>query len=384
MFIDHTPEERKLQQQLRAYLTELVTEDARDEFRGSDGGGPKYRVILKKLAEDGWLGVGWPKEFGGQGRPAMEQAIFFDEIQRVGFPIPFLTLGTVGPTLMKYGTEEQKQFFLPKILAGELHFAIGYSEPNAGTDLASLTTRAVRDGDHYVITGQKIFTSLAEYADYVWLAVRSDPDAPKHKGISILMVDTKLPGFSFTPIHTLGGNRTNTTYYDGVRVPASMLVGRENEGWKLITTQLNHERLALSCPGPTQALHEEVVAWAKQTGAIDTPWVRHNLARSHAMLEVIKLMSWRQAANIEVGKLDPAESSSVKVFSSESFVKIYQLLLEVLGPEGALRVGSPGALLRGRIEQYYRTTLVFTFGGGVNEVQRDIIATLGLGMPRSR
>ncbi len=206
------------------------------------------------MGADGWLGIGWPVEVGGRARPAIEQYIFFDEVQRAGFPIPFLTLCTVGPTLMKYGTEEQRAKMLPAILRGELHFAIGYSEPEAGTDLASLKTRAVRDGDDYVIHGQKVFTSLAEYADYIWLAVRTDPDAPKHKGISILMVDTRLPGFSLTPIHTLGGNRTNATYYDGVRVPVSMRVGRENEGWKLITTQLNHERVALMSPGPVDPL----------------------------------------------------------------------------------------------------------------------------------
>jgi alkylation response protein AidB-like acyl-CoA dehydrogenase len=277
---------------------------------------------------------------------------------------------------------------LPAILRGELHFAIGYSEPEAGTDLASLKTRAVKDGDHYVVHGQKVFTSLAEYADYIWLAVRTDPEAPKHKGISILMVDTKLPGVSITPIHTLGGNRTNATYYDGVRVPVSMRVGRENEGWRLITTQLNHERVALSAPGPVARFVEETTTWARETRrpdgrrVIDEPWVQLNLARARAMIEVLELMTWRQAWNIDQGVLDPAESSTVKVYGSESFVQIYQLLMEVLGPRAALKRGSPGAVLHGRLETYYRTTLVLTFGGGVNEVQRDIIATAGLQMPR--
>jgi alkylation response protein AidB-like acyl-CoA dehydrogenase len=246
----------------------------------------------------------------------------------------------------------------------------------------------VREDDTYVVHGQKVFTSLAEYADYVWLAVRTDSDAPKHKGISILMVDTKLPGFSITPIHTLGGNRTNATYYDGVRVPVSMRVGRENEGWKLITTQLNHERVALMSPGPAARFIEETTAWAREakrpTGqrVIDEPWVQRNLARARASIDVLELLAWRQAWNIDRGVLDPAEASTVKVFGSESFVAIYQMLLEILGQPGYLKKGSPGALLRGRIEMYYRTTLVLTFGGGVNEVQRDIIATAGLAMPR--
>lgn len=389
MYIDYTPAETKLKAELRAYFQELVTPDLLEEITGSEGGGPLYTQALQKMGQDGWLGIGWPVEVGGRGRPAIEQYIFFDEVQRAGFPIPFLTLCTVGPTLMKYGTDEQRAKMLPAILAGKLHFAIGYSEPEAGTDLASLKTRAVREGDTYVVHGQKVFTSLAEYADYVWLAVRTDPDAPKHKGISILMVDTKLPGVSITPIHTLGGNRTNATYYDGVRVPVSMRVGRENEGWRLITTQLNHERVALMSPGPVARFIEETTAWAREARrpdgrrVADEPWVQLNLARARASIEALELMAWRQAWNIDHDVLDPAEASTVKVFGSESFVRIYQLLMEVLGQVGYLKRGSPGALLRGRMETYYRTTLVLTFGGGVNEVQRDIIATAGLGMPRA-
>jgi alkylation response protein AidB-like acyl-CoA dehydrogenase len=389
MFIDYTPEQRKLRDELRAYFARVITSEVLAENLGTEGGGPLYGKAMRQMGADGWLGVGWPKEYGGLERSAIDQYIFFDEVQRTGFPIPFLTLCTVGPTLIKFGTSEQKSRMLPRILRGELHFAIGYSEPAAGTDLAALTTKAVRDGDDYIVTGQKVFTSLAEYADYVWLAVRTDPNAPKHKGISILMVDTKSPGFSLSPIHTLGDNRTNVTYYDNVRVPVSMRVAGENEGWKLITTQLNHERVALLAPGPVTRFVEEVIAWAKQTRLsdgrrmIDQPWVQTHLARARAHVEVLTLLAWRHASKIDQGTLDPAEASTVKVFGSESFVQIYSLLLEVLGPLGIVKAGSPGAILRGRIETYYRTTLVLTFGGGVNEVQRDIIAMAGLGLPRA-
>jgi alkylation response protein AidB-like acyl-CoA dehydrogenase len=389
MYIDYSDKERALVAELRAYFASVVTDAVLDEVAGTEGGGPLYTKALRRMGADGWLGIGWPKEFGGQGRSSIEQYIFFDEVQRAGFPIPFLTLCTVGPTLMKYGTDEQKAHFLPPILRGELHFAIGYSEPSAGTDLAALRTRAVRDGDDYVVDGQKVFTSLAEYADYIWLAVRTDPEAPRHMGISIVMVDTKAKGFSLSPIHTLGGNRTNATYYEGVRIPVSARVGRENEGWKLITTQLNHERVALSVPGPIDRFVEETTAWARETKAsdgrrvIDTPWVQANLARARAHVEVLRLLTWRQAWNIDQGKLDPAESSTVKVFGSESFIRIYGWLLEVLGQEAYLKDGSPGARLGGRIERYYRTSIVLTFGGGTNEVQRDIIAMTGLGMPRA-
>ena len=389
MFIDYTPEQKKLRDELRDYFARILTPEVLAENLGTEGGGPLYTKSLRQMGADGWLGIGWPKEYGGLERSAIDQYIFFDEVQRTGFPIPFLTLCTVGPTLIKFGTSEQKAKMLPRILKGELHFAIGYSEPGAGTDLAALTTRAVKDGDDYVVTGQKVFTSLAEYADYIWLAVRTDPDAPKHKGISILMVDTKSPGFSLSPIHTLGGNRTNVTYYDNVRVPAAMRVAGENDGWKLITMQLNHERVALLAPGPVTRFVEEVIAWAKATRlsdgrrVIDQPWVQTHLARARAHVEVLKLLAWRHASKIDQGALDPAEASTVKVFGSESFVQIYSLLLEVLGPLGIIKGGSPGAILRGRIEMYYRTTLVLTFGGGVNEVQRDIIAMAGLGLPRA-
>ncbi len=389
MYIDYTPDEQSVRTELRAYLSALISDELLTEVRGTEGGGPLYTRALTQLGADGWLGVGWPKEFGGRARPAIEQFIFFDEVQRAGFPIPFLTLCTVGPTLMKFGSEEQKATMLPRILRGELHFAIGYSEPGAGTDLASLTSKAVRDGDDYIVNGQKVFTSLAEYADYIWMAVRTDPSAPKHKGISILMVPRDAPGVSITPIHTLGGNRTNVTYFDNVRVPVSARVARENDGWKLITTQLNHERVALLAPGPVARFVEETVTWARETRladgrrVIDQPWVQLALARATAKIETLRLMAWRQAWNVDGDRLGPAEASTVKVYGSEAFVEIYQLLLEILGQPAILKAGSPGSLLSGRIETYYRTTLVLTFGGGTNEIQRDIIAMLGLGMPRA-
>lgn len=383
MYIDYTPEERALRDRLRAYLAEVVTDEVLAETYGGEGGGPRYHEALRRMGSDGWLGIGWPKAYGGQERPAIEQYIFFDEVQRVGFPIPFLTLNTVGPTLMRFGTDAQRAAFLPRILAGECHFAIGYSEPGAGTDLASLSTKAVRDGDGFLVNGQKIFTSGADYADYIWLAARTDPDAPKHKGISILIVDTKAPGFSVTPIDTLGGALTTATYYEDVRVPADMVVGELHGGWKLITTQLNHERVALCAPGPAARFVDETLAWARDTGAIDAPWVQRNLAEAHARVEVLRLMTWRQAWNVERGVLDPAESSCVKVFGTEGFVQVYRLLLEVLGAPGLIKSGAPGAVLRGRLEMYYRTALILTFGGGTNEIQRDIIAAAGLRMPRS-
>jgi alkylation response protein AidB-like acyl-CoA dehydrogenase len=388
MYLDYTPDEVALKQQLRGYLTEIMTPELREEVEVTEGGGPLYRAALKRMGADGWLGIAWPKAYGGQERTPLEQFIFADEVQRAGFPLPFLTLNTVGPTLMKYGTEAQRTEFLPKILRGELHFSIGYTEPGAGTDLASLTTRAVRDGDHYVITGQKIYTSLADYADYIWLAARTNPDVPKHQGISIIMVDTKLPGFSRTPMRVMGDNNTHVTHYDEIRVPVSMCVGQENGGWKLIMNQLNHERVSLFPVGPTERFLTEVIQWARETkgsdgrAVIERPWVQMSLARVQTKLETLKLFNWRQAWNMTRGGLPPEEASSVKVFGSEFYVEAYQRLMEILGEAGSLKRGSTGAILHGQMERMYRAILVLTFGGGVNEVQRDIIAMAGLRMPK--
>jgi alkylation response protein AidB-like acyl-CoA dehydrogenase len=387
MYIDFTPEQKALRQELRSYFAELITDELRQELHGSEGGGPEYTRILRQLGADGWLGIGWPKEYGGQDRSPIEQYIFAAEIQRAGFPLPFLTLGTVGPTIMRFGSDEQKQRFLPPILRGELHFAIGYSEPDAGTDLASLKTTALRDGDEYVVNGNKVYTSLADYADYIWLAARTDPEAPKHRGISILVVPTDAPGFKCTPIHTVSGVRTNATYYENIRVPVSNRIGPENQGWSLIVSQLNHERVSLFNEGPIQRTFEEICDWARQTKladgrrVIDQPWVQHNLAKFQAHLEVLKLMNWKQAWALTQGNLHPADASAVKVYGSEFNVEGYKLLMEVVGESGCLKEGSPRAVARGALELMYRASLILTFGGGTNEVQRDIIAMAGLGMP---
>jgi alkylation response protein AidB-like acyl-CoA dehydrogenase len=390
MYLDYTPEQHALRDELRRYFTGIVTPAYQAEMAESEGGGPLYMAAVRKLGADGWLGIGWPREYGGQGRSPVEQFIFFDEASRAGILLPMLTINAVAPALMQHGTAEQKAEFLPRILRGELHFAIGYTEPSSGTDLASLRTRAVRDGDEWVINGSKLFTSQAEYADYIWLAARTDPEAPKHKGISMFMVSTRSPGYKITPIWTMGNVRTNATYYEDVHVPASGLVGQENGGWWLITTQLNHERIALSAIGFVDRIFDDVCTWARATRradgsrVIDQPWVQVHLARVQAKLEVLKLFNWQQAWSMTRGTLNFAEASAVKVFGSEFYVEAYQLLLEVMGEAGALKAGSPGAILQGRVERMYRATLILTFGGGTNEVQRDIIAMAGLAMPRAR
>jgi alkylation response protein AidB-like acyl-CoA dehydrogenase len=389
VYLDYTPEQVRLRDELRRYFADLLTDEVRARLGGPGEGGPEHRRLVRRLGEDGWLGIGWPKEYGGQGRPATDQFIFFDEAQRAGAPVPLVTLNTVGPTLMKFGSEEQRRRLLPAILRGEAIFAIGYTEPEAGTDLASLRTRAVRDGDEYVINGNKVFTSGAQEADYVWLATRTDPDAPKHKGISIILVPTSSPGFKVTPIMTVGGVRTNATYYDDVRVPASNLVGNENEGWRMITNQLNHERVALAAlGGVAPRLWDDVVRWARETDAgdgrrmMELPWVQADLARAYARLEAMKLLNWRMVADTAAGTLNPADSSAVKVYGTECLIEVYRILLGILGPAGPVVAGSPGAVLQGELERAARAAQINTFGGGVNEVQREIVAAAGLGMPR--
>jgi 3-oxocholest-4-en-26-oyl-CoA dehydrogenase alpha subunit len=389
MEIGYTKEQEELRQELRDYYRNLLTPEVEEELVNSHGVGPAVRRIVKQMASDGWLGIGWPTEYGGQGRSAIEQFIFFDESMRSGAPVPMLTINTVGPTIMQFGTKEQKDFFLPKILAGEIHFCIGYTEPEAGTDLASLKTAAVVDGDELVINGSKIFTSLAGDADYVWLAVRTDPEAPKHKGISMVIVPMTTPGVRVVPMKLLGEHNINYTFYEEVRVPLSNVVGGLNQGWNLITNQLNHERVTLCSPGIIERALGDVRTWARETKladgrrVVDQEWVRLHLARVHAKLEFLKLINWKVAWTATLGTLDVADASTIKVFGTEFYMEALRLLSEVVGQSGYLKRGSPQAVLKGRLEMYSRSLIILTFGGGTNEIQRDLIAIFGLGMPRS-
>jgi len=391
MQISFTAEQEQLRQRLRDYFAELMTPELRAALASSDGeygDGDAYKQVVRQLGRDGWLATGWPAEYGGKDLSVLDQLIFTDEAAIAGVPVPFLTINTIGPTIMRFGTPEQKERFLPAIAAGELHFSIGYSEAGAGTDLASLRTRAVRDGDSYVISGQKMWTSLIQYADYVWLACRTDPDAPRHKGLSIIIVPTDADGFSWTPVSTLAGVTTSATYYSDIRVPVTNLVGEENKGWPLITNQLNHERVALTSAAPVQSALAAVTDWARSAKladgrrVIDQEWAQLNLARVHAKAEFLKLVNWRIAA--AAGSPGPAAASATKVYGTELTIEACRLLLEVLGPGAEVRAGSPGAVLAGRIERMQRSALILTFGGGTNEVQRDIVGAAALGLPLSR
>lgn len=386
MFVDLTPDQHRLRLRVRDYFNELMTPELRQRLRGAESG-DDFRRVIRQMGRDGWLAVGWPKEHGGEGYAATEQLIFFEEANIAGAPLPFVTISTVGPALMAHGTSAQKQKFLPGMAAGEILFSIGYSEPNAGSDLASLTTQARLVDGRFIVNGNKLWTSGVEAADFVWLAARTSQDLPRHKGVSLLIVDTKSAGFSHTLIPTVG-NTTAATYYDQVEVPADMLVGELHGGWKLITAQLNHERLGLgSWSDKVFGPYCRVLLWAKACDehgkrAIDQPWVRRSLAECYTRLEAMRLINFRIAADLDAGGMDVALASTTKVYGSESAIEILRRLTEVVGASGLVRADSAAAILLGELEYETRAATLLTFGGGANELQRELIAQFGLNMPR--
>ena len=391
MFLAESPEHAKLRAELRAYFAQLMTPDLREAFRNgyyaAEATEP-YREVVRQLGRDGWLGVGWPKDIGGQGFSMVEQAIFSHEAELAEVPLPLLTINSVGPAIAAHGTDEQRRTIVPGILRGELHFAIGYSEPEAGTDLASLKTRAVRDGAEYVINGQKLWTGMMEAADYIWLAVRTDADAPAHRGISVLLVPRHAEGISSTRLRNLGGHSIAAVSFEDVRVPLDSCIGGENDGWRIVTGQLNSERVALVSSAPIERAWASVMAWAKDTKAedgsrlIDQQWVRNNLARVHADIEYLKLLNAKLAREVDAHQLKPADASAAKVFGSELTGRGRRLLNEVVGLDVGLDATSPGHVLDGSLAKAATSSNVMTFIGGVNEIQRDLVAQLGLGLPR--
>ncbi|WP_435769160.1 acyl-CoA dehydrogenase [Nocardioides sp. SYSU DS0651] len=389
--LELSDDQRALKARIRDYFGGLAEEFGHPADPGAVDGawdrhGPSYQRLIRRMGEDGWMGVGWPEEYGGHGLGEVEQTIFANEAQYHDVHLPAVTLQTVGPTLIRYGTEKQKDLFLSRILAGDVHFAIGYSEPDAGTDLASLRTTArlvEGDGDpYYLVNGQKLWTTGGHQADYLWLACRTDPDAPKHKGISILIVDTSDPGYSWTPIVTAdGSHHVNATYFNDVRVPADMLVGEENQGWKLITTQLNHERVMLGPAGRIEGLRDRVLRWADAAGVRDEADVADLLGKATAVFRINELLNWEVARAAASGDVKVADASSSKVFAAD---QVQHLLADLIAL--VHRHGDPGEPATRELLDYLdaqaKRNLVLTFGGGVQEVQRELISMFGLGLPR--
>jgi alkylation response protein AidB-like acyl-CoA dehydrogenase len=383
MEFTYPPDAADFRREFGRYLDSVVTAELLEETRSEAGwGGAQAKAFWRRLGEDGYFGTGWPVEYGGGGKSLWYLHAFNYEMNYRRLPVPVVTLNTVAPTLMRIGSEEQKREYLPKILRGEIEFSIGYTEPEAGTDLASLQTRAVRDGDFYVINGQKMYTSGAHHGDYIWLAARTDPGAPKHKGISILIVPLAAEGVEVRPLHVMAGGRTNITFYHDVRVPRSAIVGEENQGWRYMTTQLDFERIAISPVAHIERTFDWLCALAS---ADDPPWTKATVARVAADLSVLKVMDLKLASMVANGEVPVYEASLLKVLSNEVRVNLCADVLQMLGPGGLVRRESVGAKTDGAgetIEKALRDSVTNLFGGGSNDIQRDIMGYHGLGLPR--
>ena len=384
-----TPEQEAWREEVRGFLRENFTPELEQELWETGGikRGPREMEFRRKVAEQGWFGLNWPKAYGGLEKTAVEQFILIEEFDYVGAPPLDLTVTSIGPTIIRFGTEDNKRTWLPKIISGEVEFALGYSEPNAGTDLASLQTRAVLDGDEWVINGQKIWNSGAHVCTHEWLAVRTDPEAVKHRGISVIIVPIDAPGVHYEPLWTWGDVRTNQTFFDNVRVPKENLIGEQNMGWYYIASALDFERVAIGAAGHTQRLFDDFVAFCKRTvidGQVlaEKPEVKQKLAELAMDVEVARLLSLRTASMIDAGEIPNKEASMQKIFSSELRTKIADLAMQIVGLYGQLDSADEWAPLRGSIERTYRGAPPGRFAGGTNEIQRNIIAQRGLGLPR--
>ncbi len=390
-----TPEEEAFRKEVRQFLEREVPKDWAG-FLGRPGDVervfPLLRQFSSSLGEKGWLTMAWPKEYGGQARSAMEQLIFAEETCYRRVPVGgSIAVTIVGPVLMLYGSEEQKREYLPPIARGEIDFCLGYSEPGAGSDLASLNTRAVEDGDDFVITGQKIFTSLAHLVEYCWLAARTDPDVPKHKGISLFIVDMKTPGITIRPlIDMLGEHSLNEVFFDEVRIPKGSLVGEKNQGWYHLVTALDFERTPnffFFPPASLPPILEDLVQFSKEAKRngkplAHDPVVRQKLAQMFIEFEVVRVLSYRIAWMLGRGLIPNYEASIVKLFSTELHQRVANVGMEILGLYGPLTPDSRWAQLRGRIAYSCLSSVSATIGAGTLEIQRIIIAIRGLGLPR--
>ena len=375
--------QQALRLELREYFHKLMTPEVVAEVVGSEGG-PTFRRIIKQLGDDGILTLGWPAEYGGKDYTAVEQLILFEEAWSAHAPFPLVTINTVGPAIMSFGTEEQKQFFLPKIAAGECIFAVGYTEPESGTDLGSLSLPAILDGDEFVVNGTKVYTSSGHDCEYIWLATRTNKEVSRPSaGITMMIVDANDPGYSTAPIYTVADVETNVSYYDNIRVPKSRVLGEIDGGWKIITSQLNHERVALaamSIIGSKQ--FQRVVAALKAAGKQGRD-VEAKLGNIYCRLQAMQLLNMRTASQIEHGQLDVALASGAKFKNILALIEVLRDILHLVDEDSLVKHGSQDALFVGDLERDYRNAQISTVGGGVLEVMRCMVASFGLGMPNT-
>ena len=409
MDFGYTTEQESLRQEVRAFIAEHVTPAVKAEMEGHNEGllgvsrstsrGPAVQELFRKIHARGWMGISYPKEYGGQGGDRISQYLVEEEFARANVAIALA--GSSAPAIMAAGTDEQKRYFIPRLISGELSFAQGFTEPRGGADLASLQCRAVRDGDDYVINGQKMYTSGAHYCTHVYLMVRTDPSAPKHKGISVLLVPLNTPGITVRPLWTIqnepkaptrttyGQSRTNETFFDDVRVPKTALLGKENEGWTVGSLGLNLDRVGAARYLISVLRDEDIINWIKENrmggySPADNPAIRDKLAELWTEAQVCRLMTMRSMSIVERGGRFVYEGASEKVWAPEHGVKTSEAVVQMLGPYAQLLNGSPHAVEGG----IFAHNLMGSFQSGINhgsvQVMRDQVARRGLGMPRGK
>ena len=392
MDFGYTKEEEKFRERLGKFLDENLTEEIARQNWEDKGVGPEAREFSRKLAANGFLGMSWPKEYGGQGLPPTYDFILLDELgRRWGCHVP-LDVGytMVGPTILRRGSEELKKEFLPKIIDGEIEFCLGYTEPNAGSDLASMKMQAVEAGDHFVINGQKTFNTECHYSEYHWLAARTDPDPdlPKYKGISLFIVDMDSPGITVRPLWTMSGERTNEVFYDEVSVPKNRMVGEKNKGFYYMMEAIGSERNQVFVPARLFPILEDLIQYVKETEydgkpLSHDPLIRDKIAQAAIELEVARVIAdhsrWLESNHIPMSY----EPEVTKIVTSELEQRLVDTATQILGLYSLLTEDSKWVRLRGRISWYYLHSFMTTIGAGTSEVGRSVIAQRGLGLPRS-
>ena len=388
MDFEFTKEEKALQEEVREFIKKESTPEMLKETEdmGDIYGAPEGRKIIQKMAAKGWLTPTWPKEYGGMESSEVVSYIIREEIGYHGLPFGFVAAHMAGPTILRFGSEEMKKAWLPRIARGEVEFALGYTEPQAGSDLSALNLRAEDKGDCFLLNGTKLFNTSCHIADYHWLACRTDFETPKrHKGVSMMIVDLKSPGITISPLITMADWRTNEVVYEDVRVPKENLVGEKNKGFYYLMAALDFERMFPL--GIFRRFFDELVEYTKET-IVDgrpiskNPLIRQRLAQLSIEIEVTRLLYYQLAHILHKGAIPNYQSSMQKTFATELTQRMTNVGMDILGLYGQLKEDSKWAKLRGEIEKYYRTSVVQTIVAGTSEIQRNIIAQRGLGLPR--
>jgi alkylation response protein AidB-like acyl-CoA dehydrogenase len=384
MDFEFTQEEKAFQKEIKEFLEKEVNEGVVAETEAMQGIGPYGKELLIKMGEQRLLAPSWPETYGGRGMSHITQGIMFDEMGYYQGPWPLDAL-VIGPTLTRFGTEAQKEKYLPDMATGKVEFALGYTEPEAGSDLASIRLRGVEDGAHYILNGQKVFNTESHYSDYHWLLVRTDTDVPKHKGLSMFIVDLKSPGITIRPLYTSAGLRTNEVFYEDVRVPRENLVGEKNKGWVYAGSALGFERIMWT--GDLQQRFDKIVKFVMDDKVLENnreerSWVLDELADLNIRLHIARMMGYKAASMLDHGQAVSYESSLSKLYVTETRRKLFTVGMEILGHYGELSEGSKWAVLDGMMQREYLDTSRWTIVAGTSEIQRLVIATRGLGLPR--